>query len=97
MCFLSTEHLLRHVVRHTPGAHLWLVPVAASATVARGGTRWPRVGRKSQGQEEGHPHGRRRGRHFCRLLVPDTGATLESKYSAERVESGYLIEGEGQQ
>jgi len=49
--------------------------VAAGATVARGGAWGPRVGRESQRQEEGYPHGHRRCRYLRHLLVPDTGET----------------------
>jgi hypothetical protein len=80
MCFLNTEHLLRHIVRDAPGPYLWPVPVAADATLAWRGARRPRVGRESQRQKEGHPHGRRSRRHFRRLLVPDTGESSESEH-----------------
>jgi len=71
--FLSADYFLRHIVRDTPRADLWLVSVAAAATVAWGGTWRPRVCREPQGQEKGHTHGHSRGRHLRRLLVPDTG------------------------
>jgi len=70
---LSADYFLRHIVRDTPGADLWPVPVAAAATLAGGGTWRSRVCRESQGQEKGHTNGYSRGRHLRRLLVPDTG------------------------
>lgn len=73
-CSLHADHLLRHILCDAPGPNLWPVSVAAVASVAWGGSWRPCVGREPQGQEESHPHGRRRCRHLRRLLVPDTGA-----------------------
>jgi hypothetical protein len=69
----STGAVLRHVIRHTFGANLRTVPLHATATVARGGTRWSRVSWKPQGKEACDSYGCGCGCHIRDLLVSNTG------------------------
>jgi len=69
-----SDILLPHVVRNTAGHHMHPVRADADETVERSEPRRATtVGREQEGQEAGHPNGRRRSRHIRLLLVPDTG------------------------
>jgi len=68
-----TGAVLRHVIRHTSSANLRTLPVHATASLARGGTRRSRVSRKPQRQEACDSYGCGCGCHIRDLLVSNTG------------------------
>ena len=68
-----TGAVLRYVIRYTFSANLRTIPVHATASMARGGTRRSRVSRKPQRKEACYSYGCGCGCHIRDLLVSNTG------------------------